>query len=94
MKLKNGEKFAFIAMGVAALNMALMANGVETMPGMWMKEVYQEPSLGASIGGITGAGIGAMVGATYIAAQETVKTSISMLRNKFLGESKIKKLTI
>lgn len=94
MKLQKMEKFAFITMGVAALNMALMANGVETMPGMWIKEVYQDPMLGASIGGISGVGIGGMVGAAYVATSETVKAGISALREKFNKTENTNKLAI
>lgn len=94
MKLKNAEKFAFITMGVTALNMALMSQGVETMPGMWVKEVYQDPYLGASIGGMTGIAIGGVVGAAYVATQETVKAGISLLRKKFTGETQTPKLSM
>jgi hypothetical protein len=83
MKLDNKEKLIFIAMGVTALNTVLMANGIETMPNMWVKEVYQDPMLGASIGGITGIGLGGMAGGTYIAVSETVKAGVSLLRDKF-----------
>lgn len=83
MKLKNVEKMAFITMGVMAVNAALMASGVETMPGMWVKEVYQDPMLGASIGVMSGGAIGGVVGAAYIATSETVKAGISALRKTF-----------
>lgn len=94
MKLKNVEKMAFISMGVMAVNAALMAHGVETMPGMWVKEVYQDPLLAASIGGISGFGIGGAVGLAYVATSEIVKAGISALRNKFNTTDSNNKLAI
>lgn len=94
MKLKNVEKMAFITMGVMALNAGLMANGVETMPGMWIKEVYQDPMLGASIGGMSGFAIGGVVGAAYVATSETIKAGISALRNKFNNTENTTKLAM
>lgn len=94
MKLKNVEKMAFISLGVMAVNAALMANGVETMPDMWVKEVYQDPLLGASIGSITGFGIGGVVGAAYVATSETVKAGISALRKQFNKQENTNKLAI
>lgn len=94
MKFKNSEKWAFITMGGMALNIALMANGIETMPHMWVKEVYQDPMLGASIGGMTGIALGGLAGAAYIVTQETVKSSISLLRNKFSKNNNSNNLSI
>lgn len=87
MKSEKIEKLAFVAMGVTAFvavgNALLMANGIETMPNMWAKEVYQDPMLGASIGGMTGIGLGGVAGALYIGTSETVKAGVSLLREKF-----------
>lgn len=94
MKLKNVEKIAFITMGVMAVNAALMANGVETMPGMWVKEVYQDPMLGASIGVMSGVAMGGVVGAAYIATSETVKAGISALRKAFNKTDNTNKLAL
>ena len=90
MKLGNKDKFVFIAMGVTALNTVLMANGIETMPNMWVKEVYEDSMLGASIGGITGVGLGGIAGGVYIAASETVKAGVSLLREKFTKPDEFK----
>lgn len=86
MKLGRQEKFAFITLGVATLNAALMAHGVETMPGMWIKEVYQDHMLGASLGFITGVSLGGVTGAGYLVAEEVGKSvvkGITSLREKF-----------
>lgn len=93
-KLDNKEKFAFITMGVTALNMGLMASGIETMPGMWVQEVYQDHMLGASIGGMTGVGLGGMIGAAYIASQETVKAGIKAIRNGLNQPATVNKISI
>lgn len=96
MKLHKIEKVAFVAMGVAALNAVLMANGIETMPNMWDKEVYKDSMLGASVGLITGTGLGGVAGALYIGTSETVRSGISLLREQFTkpenNESKNPKL--
>lgn len=83
MRIKNIQTMSFIALGVMAVNAALMANGVETMPGMWAKEVYQDPTLAASIGGMSGFGIGGAVGLAVVATQETVQAGTKALRKKF-----------
>jgi len=90
MKLLNSKKFAFITLGVAALNVALMANGIETMPSMWLKEVYQDPMLGAELLGLTGIALGGVAGA----AKEVVKSSIASLREKFVDKSNSPKFSI
>lgn len=83
MRIKNIQTMSFIALGVMAVNAALMANGVETKPGMWAKEVYQDPPLAASIGGMSGFDIGGAVGLAVVATQETVQAGIKALRKKF-----------
>lgn len=94
MRLESRDGFAFITLGVAAINMALMANGVETMPSMWVKEVYQDPMLGASVGALTGVAMGGVAGAAYIATKASVKAGISALRAKFHKPQTAPKLTI
>lgn len=81
--LSKSEKWVFITMGLTAVNTVLMANGIETMPNMWAKEVYQDPMLGASIGAMSGIGLGGAIGATGLIANEAIKAGINSLRNKF-----------
>lgn len=90
MKLGKQEKFAFITLGVATLNAALMASGIETIPGMWIKEVYQDAMLGASIGFISGVALGGVSGAGYVAlegATKSITKGITNLREKFNNNS-------
>lgn len=84
--MSKSTKWAFITMGTAAVNAAMMASGIETMPGMFIKDVYDNPVLGASIGVMTGLGIGGAVGATVLIAKEAVTAGITSLRDKFTSE--------
>ena len=92
--MSKEKQFLFITMGITALNSVLMANGIETMPNMWVSEVYQNPMLGASIGGMTGVGIGGAIAAASIATTEAVKTGIDLIRDKFSDKTENKKLVI
>ena len=82
----KSTKWAFTTMGIAAVNTALMANGIETIPGMFTKDVYDNPGLGASIGAMTGLGIGGALAATGLIAKEAVTVGIDSLRDKFTSK--------
>jgi hypothetical protein len=83
-KMKKMEFVAFAALAGSAINGILMAKGIETMPGLWTPEVYQDPGLGLSIGGITGISLGAVAGASALMAKEAVVGTIGALRERFL----------
>lgn len=85
MKLRNSEKFGFITLGVAAINAALMAHGVETVPGLWVKEVYQDPVMGATIGWMSGVAIGGVIATGYLEGKDAVKSGVKALRGGFFS---------
>ena len=88
MKLNNHEIMSFMVLGTMCLNAGLMAAGVETMPGLWVHKVYEDPALGASIGSITGVGLGGMAAGATIGTKEMVKADIKKMRQNSISTHK------